>query len=152
MTQASRPRRLLFVCTGNICRSLMAERMALKLAADRGLPLEAKSCGLAAESYYTPPREVDAALKPLFCDGAGHRPQLVSRDLLRWCDLALVMTARHKAALLDAFPEFTGKVALLREHAGLDQADVADPMGRPQPVFDACRESLAAALDRILRA
>jgi len=144
-----RPRRLLFVCTGNICRSLMAERLALKLAADRGLSVEARSCGIAAESYFTPPPEVAAALRPSGCDPSSHRPQLVGRELLRWCDVALVMTRRQREAVLDQYPEFTGKVRLLRAYAGLDDSDVADPIGRPQAVYDACRDRLIEALEAL---
>lgn len=143
------PRRLLFVCTGNICRSLMAERLALKLAADRGLPLEARSAGVAAESYFTPPAEVAAALRPCGCTPEGHRPQLAGRDLLRWADVVLVMTRRQRELLLDQFPEFTGKVHLLRSFAGLDDQDVADPIGKPQAVYDACRDRLLESLEAL---
>lgn len=143
------PRRLLFVCTGNICRSLMAERLAVKLAAARGIALEARSCGVAAESYYTPPQEVNAALAPVGLNANGHKAQLISRDLLRWCDEALTMTRGHRAAILDAYPEFTSKVFVLRPRAGVDDADVADPYGRPQHAFDFCRDRLIETLEAL---
>ncbi|MDE2040381.1 MAG: low molecular weight protein arginine phosphatase [Elusimicrobia bacterium] len=143
-------RKVLFVCTGNICRSLMAERLALKLARERGLALEARSCGVAAESYYRPPKEVSAALAPLGVDAEGHAAQLVGRELLRWCDVALTMTQAQRGMILDAYPEFTRKVFVLRAYAGLDDGDVADPIGRPQAVYDACRDELLGAVSALI--
>lgn len=128
----------------------MAERMAVKLSGDRGLAVEARSCGIAAQTYYKPPAEIAAALKPLGLTCEGHVAQLVSRELLRWCDAALAMTRQQREAVLDAYPEFSAKVFLLRRYAGLDDQDVADPIGQPQPVYDACRDQLHAALDRLI--
>jgi protein-tyrosine-phosphatase len=139
--------KLLFVCTGNICRSLMAERIALKLAQERGLAVEAKSCGVAAESYYRPPKEIAAALSSLGCVPDGHRAQLVTRDLLAWCDRALVMTQRHQEILRDLFPEHARKVSLLHPEG----RDIDDPMGRPQKVYDSCRDVIRDALDPLLK-
>ena len=142
--------KLLFVCTGNICRSLMAERIAAKLAAERGLAVEARSCGIAAEGYFQPPPEIAAALKPLGLTPDAHRAQLVGRELLFWCDQALTMTRRQKDVVLDTFPEFSSKVFVLRLYAGLDDKDVADPIGRPQKAFDACRDEIVGALEALL--
>ena len=142
--------KLLFVCTGNICRSLLAERLAVKLAAERGLALEARSCGVAAESYFRPPKEISATLAPLGLDAKSHVAQLVGRDLLRWCDVALTMTKAQRDIILDAYPEFTSKVFVLSAYAGLGGDDVADPIGRPQAVYDACRDELLRAVEAVV--
>lgn len=128
----------------------MAERIAAKLAAERGLAVEARSCGIAAEGYFQPPAEIAAALKPLGLAPEPHRAQLVGRELLSWCDQALTMTRRQRDVVLDAFPEFSSKVFMLRRCAGLDDKDVADPIGRPQHVFDACRDEIIRALEALL--
>ncbi|MDE2490910.1 MAG: low molecular weight protein arginine phosphatase [Elusimicrobia bacterium] len=141
--------KLLFVCTGNVCRSLMAERLALDLGRRRGRGVEARSCGVAAEGWYRVPDEVWTALGEAGVAASPHRPRLVERSLLAWADEALVMTARHRELLRDAFPEFRGKTALLRERAGLS-GDVADPIGQPLATFRACREQIAEALERLL--
>ncbi len=141
--------KLLFVCTGNVCRSLMAERLALDLARRRGLPLEARSCGVAAEGWYRVPAEAWAALKEAGVAESPHRARLAERALLAWADSVLVMTARQREVLRDQFPEHRAKIALLREAAGLS-GEVADPIGKPLATFRSCRDSLQEALERLL--
>lgn len=140
--------RLLFVCTGNVCRSLLAERLAAAAAERRGLSVETRSAGVAAERWFAVPPEIWRALEESGASRRPHVPQLVSRALLEWADEVLVMTARHRAALRDAFPEHARKVFLLRERAGLS-GDVADPIGKPWAEYDACRRSIAEAVERL---
>jgi len=146
------PRRILFVCTGNICRSAMAERLLEHWSRERGLGLEVRSCGTAAEAWYEVPEH---ARKLLAAEGAppfAHTPQLVTRDHLRWADLILVMTRAHRERLSELYPEFDGKTRLLRELAGFGELDVADPMGGDEQTFARClavlKESLEALLSR----
>lgn len=146
---AGRERRLLFVCTGNVCRSLLAERLCRELARRRGLAVEARSCGVAAENWYAVPAEIWRALEESGAPREPHRPQLVGRPLLEWADEVLAMTERQRAHLRDAFPEHGRKLFLLRERAGLS-GDVADPIGRPWAEYDACRRAIAEALERLL--
>jgi protein arginine phosphatase len=143
--------RLLFVCTGNICRSLMAERLARHLAETRGVPLEARSAGVAAESWYEPPQEVWNALAEHGVGKAPHRPQLVGREILAWADRVLVMTRGHHRAVVDAFPEHSRKTALLLEAAGLT-GEVADPYGYPIAAYRESRRLIVAALERLIPA
>ncbi|MDE2293144.1 MAG: low molecular weight protein arginine phosphatase [Elusimicrobia bacterium] len=144
--------KVLFVCTGNTCRSLMAERLLLKLAADRGLPgVEARSAGVAAERYFPVPEGVRKALAERGTSPEGHVPQLVGRELLAWADLVVPMTRAHREGLLDQYPEFTSKTRLFSELAGRGEADVADPIGKPDAVYKACRDELESGLESFLR-
>lgn len=143
-------RRILFVCTGNICRSAMAEHLLRFWSEKRGLGLEVRSCGTAAESWYEVPVHARSLLAAEGVPEFVHRPQLLTRDLLRWADVVLVMTQHHQEHICDSYPEFTLKTRLLRAQAGFGDENVADPMGRSAEVFAAClaviRESLEALL------
>lgn len=147
----ARPRRIVFVCTGNICRSAMAEHLLRHWAKTRGLALEVSSCGTAAESWYEVPA---AARRLLAAEGVPafeHAPRLAARETLRDADLILAMTRAHLRHLLDQYPEFTGRARLLRAQAGFGEQDVEDPMGRPEAAFAACLAVLKESLEALVR-
>ncbi|MBI2386866.1 MAG: low molecular weight protein arginine phosphatase [Elusimicrobia bacterium] len=148
----ARPRRIVFVCTGNICRSAMAEHLLRHWARTRGLTLETSSCGIAAESWYEVP---GAARRLLAAEGVPpfeHRPRLAARETLRDADLILAMTQAHLDHIVDRFPEFSSRTRLFREQAGFGEQDVEDPMGRPDAAFAACLSVLKESLEALLRA
>jgi len=128
-------KKVLFICTGNVCRSFFAERLLEKLARDRGLALEVKSCGIAAQGFYAVPEPIWRELEKLGVEKRPHTPQLVSRQLLAWADLALTMTKMQRQVVLDLFPEFTPKVHLFRAWAGLGENDIEDPMGQADAAY-----------------
>jgi protein-tyrosine-phosphatase len=147
----SSPRKIVFVCTGNICRSAMAELLLRHLAAKRGLDLTAASCGTAAESWYEVP---EAARRLLAAEGVPafeHKPRLATRETLREADLILAMTQEHLDHIVERFPEFAGRTRLFREQAGFGEQDVEDPMGRPDEAFAACLAVLKEGLEALLR-
>lgn len=144
-------RRVLFVCTGNICRSAMAEHLLRHWSDQRGLGLEVRSAGTAAEGWYEVPEH---ARKLLTAEGVptfSHRPQLVTREQLRWADAVFVMAEHHRDHILELYPEFTGKTRLLRAAAGHGDLDVADPMGKPYEVFASCLTVIRESLDVLIR-
>jgi len=147
----SGPRKVLFVCTGNICRSAMAEHLLRHLAKTRGLDIETRSCGVAAESYYEVPAVVRRLLAEKGVPAFEHTARLATREHLRWADTILVMTERHFDSLVDRFPEFTGKVRLFREAAGFGAVDVEDPMGEPDEVFTRCLGEIEESLEALLK-
>src|SRR5688572_5406224 len=110
-------KRVLFVCTGNICRSAMAERLLDHWSRERELGLEVRSCGTAAESWYEVPEHARVLLAAEGVPDFKHKPQLVTRDHLRWADIVLVMTRAHRDHVVEHYPEFAGKTKLLRERS-----------------------------------
>lgn len=144
------PRKILFVCTGNICRSAMAEHLLRHLSASSGLGLELQSAGTAAESWYEMPESAKRLMAEAGVPPFTHKARLLTREQLRWADLVLVMTQAHLEHVTELFPEFTRKTRLLREYAGLDEADVEDPMSRPHEAFARSLASIREALDALI--
>ena len=147
----SAPKRVVFVCTGNICRSAMAEHLLRHWARTRGLDLELSSCGTAAESWYEMPEPAKRLLAAEGVPPFEHKARLAARPTLRDADLILAMTRQHLDHITERFPEFTGRARLFREQAGFGEQDVADPMGGNDEAFARCLAVLKESLEALLR-
>jgi protein-tyrosine-phosphatase len=124
------PPKILFVCTGNICRSPMAEGLLKKMAHDNHWPLEIQSAGLAAfNGVPATPEAMEASQEKGF-DISGHHSQPLSKPLVLESDLILTMTDKHKESILRKMPDLASKVILLSDFAGQGIEDVEDPMGQ----------------------
>ena len=130
----------------------MAEHLLRHMAEKRGLPIETASAGMAAEPYYQVP---EAAKRLLAAEGVApfqHKARLATREVLRWADLILVMTADHHDHLLELYPEFSSRTRLFREAAGFGDEDVEDPMAQPDEVFIRCLAVIRESLEALLKA
>ncbi|MGM1049146.1 MAG: low molecular weight protein arginine phosphatase [Bacillota bacterium] len=110
---------ILFVCTGNTCRSPMAEGMLRKLAKGRGIPLEVRSAGVSAAEGMPISRHAEAVLRDQqIKDGMSSKP--LSMDLVEWSDLILTLTLSHKQYAIRQFPYAADKVHTLKEYVEND--------------------------------
>jgi protein-tyrosine-phosphatase len=111
--------RILFVCTGNTCRSPMAEAILRKIAQDEELEIEVRSAGLSAMNGSPASREASQVLKEKGIKHS-HRSQVIQPELVDWADLILTMTRTHKYFVISEYPDSMEKVYTLKEYASLD--------------------------------
>jgi tRNA threonylcarbamoyl adenosine modification protein (Sua5/YciO/YrdC/YwlC family) len=147
---------LLLVCTGNTCRSPMAEVMARKMIAERmGVTpdkLEDKgvivmSAGLSAMLGGRPTAEAVAVMEEMGMDLSAHESQPLTSQLVRHADLILTMTRSHRDAILSQFPDAALRTTLLSR----DQMDVADPIGGPVEFYRRSAEQIKNELEARVR-
>ncbi len=142
---------VLFVCTGNICRSPLASSLLERALKERGLDLTVSSAGTGA--WDGAPASEGAYLVGLErgLDLSGHRARLLTRELVEQADLILTMARHHRARVDELGGE--GKVFVLGEYAGKGGDEVSDPFGGDLGVYrDTCQELdalTAAVADRL---
>lgn len=142
--------KLVFVCWGNICRSPMAERVARRMAAERGLDVEITSVGISSEESGNPiDRRAVAVLTGAGYDASGHRARQVNRDDLVDADLVVAAEGMHIERLRRIHPE--GSYALLNDfNPDLEGTDLRDPWYGPASGFHETLADIEAAMPGIL--
>lgn len=141
---------ILFVCTGNTCRSIMAEGLAKKMAKDKGWDLEIFSAGVVAWPGAPATEEAIKAVAELEADISGHRARSLDLDLVEKADLILTMTEAHKRQIIDRFPQAREKTFTLTEYATSCPGDIPDPIGGPLEVYQACVAQLKGLIEQAL--
>ncbi|MGF1450613.1 MAG: low molecular weight protein arginine phosphatase [Opitutales bacterium] len=144
---------VLFVCTGNTCRSPMAEvllRHALAAAPDPVNRLHVASAGLAAYPGDPASPNAERALQRAKLDLTDHRSRRVEPYLLDRTLVLVGMTQNHLTALEDNFRELPPFRSRLREFADADE-DLLDPVGGPLDEYEACRDAIVEAIPGLMR-
>lgn len=142
------------VCSGNICRSPMAERLLRHALEAETKPLsETKvySAGVSAFLGDPPSRHAVIALQKVGLDLSDHRSRPLSGELMDITDLLLVMTCRHLEAVRLLYPDWNHPMHLFREWVPEGAStEVPDPFGASLGLYLETRDSLAEAVPGIL--
>jgi tRNA threonylcarbamoyl adenosine modification protein (Sua5/YciO/YrdC/YwlC family) len=143
---------IVLVCTGNTCRSPMAEALLKKRIAerlgcktseldDRGVVV--MSAGLSAPPGGRAAAEAIQTMQERGLDLSQHESQPLSERIVRFADAIITMTRSHRDAILEHFPDAEPRVHTISRGAG----DVADPIGGPLDLYRRCAEQLDGYLE-----
>ena len=142
--------KILFVCTGNTCRSSMAGALARKILEER---VNGKS------GYLLPglrlfgeqaSREAIQVMSEMGISLHDHRATRLTPEDIREADLVLTMTAAHREYIKRLVPQCSEKVFTLAGYAGAESEDIPDPLGYPLDAYRECARKLEELIARSL--
>ncbi|ENQ3107077.1 protein tyrosine phosphatase [Bacillus sp. 491mf] len=140
-------KRVLFVCTGNTCRSPMAEALLHHHGKEQ---FDVQSAGVFAEVGTDASLHAKNALEEKGISIA-HSSKLVTAELLEWSDVVLTMTAGHRQLLLAHHPEISEKVHTFYKFVEGTNKDISDPFGGSLAIYKATLEEMEQLVQTLVK-
>ncbi len=135
---------ILFVCSGNTCRSPMAAALMRAIAKDKGIDITVDSAGLYANPGMEATQNAQSVMREQYgIDLSGHHAKPLTKELVEGADLILCMTKAHEDAIRKNFPN--AKAAAVGFWAGAEQ-EVTDPFGGDAACYLFCAQQLESLI------
>ena len=149
---------ILLVCTGNSCRSVMAEGLLKKRLKELGkTDIVVSSAGTGALQGYPPMAETIKVMEEAGVDINNFESTSINDELIKASDLILVMSTTHRSEIIRRVPKAAEKTFLLREYGRSEQdekltdPDIPDPIGLSIPGYKVCLEILKKEIERVAK-
>lgn len=144
------------VCTGNTCRSPMAEAMLKKQFSDKfgcsidqlaDFGVSVMSAGIAAMPGAPAANQSVEVMRQYGVDISSHSSQPMTGQLAKCADVIFALTNSHRNAIVSQWPELKDTVKTLRPDGG----DISDPIGSPVAVYQSCAQQIDQCLEHWLQ-
>ncbi len=144
---------ILFLCTGNICRSPMAEGLFRQAVRGRG-EFRVLSAGLGAEDGHPPTNHSVQAMQEIGLDISRQRSRALTTEMVKQADFIFGMTHSHTDTVALLYPAAAEKTFLLREFdETLEpyEKDISDPIGGSYRVYEDCRDQIEQGIVTLIK-
>lgn len=139
-------KQLIFICTGNVCRSPMAEYL-FRRRRPAGLPWEAVSRGVFAANGAPASPEAIEVMAEEGIDLTPHRSRMLGPEDMEASDLMVCMTRSHQQEIVRHYPDRAASIRLMTSFGTTDdQPDIPDPIAMPAHVYRRVRDMLDEAM------
>ena len=149
--------KIMFICTGNICRSAMAEwLLKQKIKEAKRNDIEVYSCGVYAQDGDTPTYEAKAVMQDEYgINMEEHRATNIRNSKIEEMDLILCATNRHKREVIAMYSNLKEKVFTMKEYVDYDREyhdkiDIKDPWGYDIETYRSCVAEIEECVNGIL--
>lgn len=148
-------KKVMFICTGNICRSAMGHALMEKRVKELNKDITVYSSGVYAITGDNATSQAVQVMKQYSVDLLSHKATNIKDSNINSMDLILCATKNHKAAILGVYPNLKEKIYTIKEYAeydpnSLDQ-DIDDPYGCSIEMYEKCAEEIAECIEMILK-
>lgn len=141
--------KIIFVCTGNTCRSPMAQALFAKKVAEGNLPIEVESRGTSVYNDEVINPKAIEALATMGINDFEHIARGLSKEDLETADIILTMTQQQKFSIVKIFPNYKYKVFTLSEYTIDSNDDISDPYGKSQIFYNFCVAEIDKLVDSL---
>jgi len=140
---------ILLVCTGNTCRSPMAEGFLKRAWGMRGIKVH--SAGINTISGLKPTEFAVRAMKKYDIDISGHLSSPLTEEMIKRADLILTMESRHKEKICEISPSTKDRVFLLKEFGLGKKEEIFDPIGGSLKSYRKCAMEIKGAIEGVVK-
>lgn len=147
--------KIMFICTGNICRSAMADMLMQKKLKDNNIEnIEVYSAGTFAEDGDMPTYNAIEIMKQYDVKMKNHKATNIRNSKIEEMDLILCATNSHKITILQMYPNLNGKVYTMKEYVNdngeYSDIDISDPWGYDMEIYRFCASEINKCLDKLI--